>query len=51
MKQLLDVNVFCVDSMKDIKTTTELFVKEYGFDPIYILDYLALVGDSADNIK
>ena len=51
LKQLLDVNVFCVDSMKDIKTTTELFVKEYGFDPIYILDYLALVGDSADNIK
>ena len=51
LKQLLDVNVFCVDSMKDVKTTTELFVKEYGFDPIYILDYLALVGDSADNIK
>ena len=51
LKQLLDVNVFCVDSMKEVKTTTELFVKEYGFDPIYILDYLALVGDSADNIK
>jgi len=51
LKQLLDPNVFCVDSMKDVKTTTALFVKEYGFDPLYILDYLALVGDSADNIK
>lgn len=51
LKQLLDTNVFCVDSMKAIKTNTELFVKEYWFDPIYILDYLALVGDSADNIK
>ncbi len=51
LKQLLDTNIFCVDSMKNIKTTTELFIKEYGFDPKYILDYLALVGDSADNIK
>jgi len=51
LKQLLDTNIFCVDSMKNIKTTTELFIKEYWFDPEYILDYLALVGDSADNIK
>jgi DNA polymerase I len=51
LKQLLDVNVFCVDAMKSIKTTPELFVKEYGFDPKHILEYLALVGDSADNIK
>jgi len=51
LKQLLDDNVFCVDSMKDIKSTPALFVKEYGFEPLYILDYLALVGDSADNIK
>ncbi|MEI7557849.1 MAG: hypothetical protein WCJ45_03285 [bacterium] len=40
-----------MDSMKGITTTTELFFKEYGFAPQYILDYLALVGDSADNIK
>lgn len=51
LKQLLDTNVFCIDSMKGLTTTTEVFIKEYGFDPIYILDYLALVGDSADNIK
>ena len=51
LKQLLSDNVSCVDSMKSVTTTPELFVKEYGFDPIYILDYLALVWDSADNIK
>lgn len=51
LKQLLSDTVSCVDSMKSVTTTPELFVKEYGFDPIHILEYLALVGDSADNIK
>lgn len=51
LKQLLSDNVFCVDAMKSITTTTELFIKEYGFEPKHILEYLALVGDSADNIK
>ena len=51
LKQLLTHNVSCVDTMKNITSTPELFVKEYWFDPIYILDYLALVWDSADNIK
>ena len=30
---------------------TEKFVSEYGFMPSSMADYLALVGDSADNIK
>ena len=51
LKQLLSDNIFCVDSMKSVTTTVPLFIKEYGFEPIYILDYLALVWDSADNIK
>jgi len=51
LKQLLSENVFCVDSMKSVTTTVPLFIKEYGFEPKYILDYLALVWDSADNIK
>jgi len=51
LKQLLADNVLCVDTMKSVTTTVPLFVKEYGFEPKYILDYLALVGDSADNIK
>ncbi|EKD24781.1 MAG: DNA polymerase I [uncultured bacterium (gcode 4)] len=51
LKYLLDTNISCVDSMKGLTTTPELFIKEYGFEPIHILEYLALVGDSADNIK
>lgn len=26
------------------------FIKEFGFEPVYIVDYLSLTGDSADNI-
>jgi 5'-3' exonuclease len=29
----------------------KLFLQEFTFQPEYILDYLALTGDSADNIK
>ena len=51
LKQLLDVNVFSIDPLKGTRTDTKLFLQEYLFDPQYILDYLSLVGDSADNIK
>jgi len=51
LKQLLGNNVFCVDPMKWIRTDTKLFLQEFTFQPQYILDYLALTGDSADNIK
>jgi DNA polymerase-1 len=51
LKQLLDVNVFEVDPIKGITVDTKNFLQEFMFEPIYILDYLALVGDSADNIK
>jgi DNA polymerase-1 len=51
LKQLLDVNVFEVDPIKAIRVDTKNFLQEFLFEPIYILDYLALVGDSADNIK
>ena len=51
LKYLLDTNISCVDSMKWLTTTPEVFIKEYWFEPIHILEYLALVGDSADNIK
>ena len=30
--------------------TPELFKKEYGFDPIHLIDLKALMGDSSDNI-
>ncbi|HKL44190.1 MAG TPA: 5'-3' exonuclease H3TH domain-containing protein [Candidatus Absconditabacterales bacterium] len=51
LKQLLDDNVIVTDPGKGIKTKTLDFVQEYLFEPKYILDYLALIGDSADNIK
>lgn len=51
LKQLLEPNVFAVDPMKNTRTDTKLFMQEYLFEPEYILDYLSLVGDSADNIK
>ncbi len=51
LKQLLGSNVFCVDPMKWIRTDTKSFLQEFTFQPQYILDYLALTGDSADNIK
>ena len=53
LKQLLDKdnNVFIFDAMKWTKTTTKEFLQEYMFEPKYILDYLSLVWDGADNIK
>jgi len=51
LKQLLDDNVFCLDAMKWVRTDTKLFLQEFMFEPKYILDYLALVGDASDNIK
>lgn len=51
LKQLLSNNVFCIDPMKWTRTDTKLFLQEFTFQPQYILDYLALTGDSADNIK
>lgn len=51
LKQLLAPNVFAIDPIKNIKTDTKLFLQEFLFEPRYILDYLALVGDSSDNIK
>jgi DNA polymerase-1 len=47
----LDVNVFGIDPLKWIRTDTKLFLQEFMFQPQYILDYLALVWDSSDNIK
>lgn len=50
LKQLIDDNVICRDAMKNMDTTKQLFIQEYGFEPEYMLDYLSLIGDSSDNI-
>ena len=37
--------------MKDLPYQKKDFLAEFGFEPQYIVDYLALLGDNADNIK
>lgn len=51
LKQLLDDNVMVTDPGKWIQYKTKDFIQEYLFDPVYILDYLSLIWDGADNIK
>lgn len=51
LKQLLDDGVFIVDPVKDLPYQKKDFLSEFGFEPQYIVDYLALLWDSADNIK
>lgn len=51
LKQLIDDNVFITDPWKWITSKTKDFIQEFLFEPKYILDYLSLIGDAADNIK
>lgn len=51
LKQLLDTNIIITDPAKNITTTLLDFEQERGFAPVNIVDYLALIGDSADNVK
>lgn len=54
MLQILEDGVKVVRPGKGITTFTswdrESFISEYGFTPERMADYLALVGDSADNV-
>ena len=54
MLQILDDGIKVVRPGKGITTFTswdrESFISEYGFTPERMADYLALVGDSADNV-
>ena len=52
LKQLVKTwEVTMFDAMKNFTTTQKNFIEEYGFHPALMIDYLAIVGDSADNIK
>ncbi len=51
LKQFLCENVGITDSSKNQMTRLGDFEREFGFAPSSIVDYLALLGDSADNIK
>jgi len=50
LKQVLSDTCVFNDPMKQILTKPKDFVIEYGFEPILIVDYLALVWDASDNI-
>ena len=48
--QLVDDNVRVINSIKSIVYELRTFKKLMGIDPCQITDYLALIGDSSDNL-
>lgn len=48
--QLIGEHVRMVDTVKDVTYDAELVRKKWGVAPELFVDYLALVGDSSDNI-
>lgn len=48
--QLVDQQVVIFDPGKNIELDSEKVIEKYGITPEQFIDYLALVGDSADNI-
>jgi len=50
LAQLVNEHVTLINTMNDSLSTPESVVEKFGVRPDQIIDYLALVGDSADNI-
>ncbi|AIT09437.1 DNA polymerase I [Candidatus Francisella endociliophora] len=50
MAQLVTENVVLYDSMKNVTTDIDKVLEKYQLKPNQIIDYLALMGDSSDNI-
>ena len=50
LAQLVDDNVILYDSMKETFLDKEGVAQKFGVAPEYIIDFLALKGDSSDNI-
>ena len=50
MAQLVDEHVTLVNTMTNTKMDVAGVVKKFGVQPAQIIDYLALVGDTSDNI-
>lgn len=48
--QLISPNVVMFDTMKDVTFTVDEIKKKWGVTPEQFIDYLALIGDSSDNI-
>ncbi|APD51072.1 DNA polymerase I [Francisella hispaniensis] len=50
MAQLVTDNIVLYDSMKNVTTDVAGVLQKYQISPQQIIDYLALMGDSSDNI-
>lgn len=50
LSQLVDDNIELVDTMKNVTYNREAVIEKYGVPPELIIDFLALKGDSSDNI-
>ena len=50
MAQLVNEHVTLINTMTDTLMTPEAVVEKFGVKPEQIIDYLALMGDSVDNI-
>jgi len=50
MAQLVNEHVTLINTMTDTLMTPESVVEKFGVKPEQIIDYLALMGDSVDNI-
>jgi len=50
LAQLVNEHVTLINTMNDTLSTPDSVVEKFGVRPNQIIDYLALVGDSADNI-
>ena len=49
-RQIVSNNISVIDTMQDIEYTPEAVFEKMGLPPSQIRDYLALVGDSSDNV-
>ncbi|NIR18062.1 MAG: DNA polymerase I, partial [Desulfobacterales bacterium] len=49
-RQLISPKISLLDTMKDKYTDYETFTKEYGLEPVQVIDLMGLSGDSVDNI-
>ena len=51
MAQLVTEQISLEDTMKNVRLDIQGVVNKFGVKPEQIIDYLALMGDSSDNIK
>ena len=50
MAQLVDEHITLIDTMKDARYDRAAVIEKFGVPPERIIDYLALIGDTSDNI-